>query len=85
VTPCAGSDHRNGVGCFLKANHLTVRKLAAVVDEGHRADGGTNVAGTPGGLFDFAAINFDLHGMRAGEAPEKGDFHVWNDWRRAND
>jgi hypothetical protein len=76
---------RDGIGRFLQADHLTVRKLAAVVHEGHRADGGTNVAGTPRRLLDFAAINLDLHSMRAGEAPEKGDFHVRDDWCRAND
>jgi hypothetical protein len=54
---------RNGIGRFLQADDLAIRELAAVVHEGHRADGGAHVAGTPRGLFDFAAIDLDLHGM----------------------
>jgi hypothetical protein len=75
---------RNSVGRFLQADYLTVRKLAAVVHEGHRADGGTHIAGTPRWLFDFAAVDLDLHGVRAGEAPEKGNFHIWDDGCRAD-
>ena len=76
---------RNGTGGFLQTDHLTVCKLAAVVHEGHCADGGANVAGTSGGLFDFAAVDLDLYDMQGGETPGKGDFHVRDDWCPADD
>ena len=58
---------------------MPVREFASVVYEGHCADGPTDVAGAPRGLFDFATIDLDLHSMRTGETAKEGNFHIGDD------
>ena len=76
---------RDRVRRLLQPDHLAVRELAAVVHERHRADGRADVARARRWLVDLAAVDFDLHGVVAGEAAEEGDFHVGNDGSRPDD
>lgn len=76
---------RHGVGGFLKADHLAVRELAAVVHERHGAHRATDVARAASGLVDFPALNLDLNSVVTGEAAEEGDFHVGDHGRCADD
>ena len=54
---------RDCVRGFLKADHLPVCKLAAIVHENHGTHGCANVPGATAGLIDLPSINFDLHCM----------------------
>src|SRR6267154_3413275 len=80
---CLAIGHR--IGSLLQPDDLPVCKFTAVVHEGHRPYTSTNVSWAPSWLFDFATVDFDLDGMRAGEAAEEGNLHVWNHRRGTND
>ncbi|KAH9969328.1 hypothetical protein BGW80DRAFT_1335609 [Lactifluus volemus] len=76
---------RHRVGRLLQSDHLSVRKLAAVVHERHGADRGTDVARAGRWLIDLTAVDPDLHGVVAGEAAEKGSVHVGDDGGGSDD
>lgn len=75
----------NRIWGLLKANDLSVRELASVVDERHRTHGSTDVTRAAGRFVDLATVDFDLDGVRAGETTEEGSFHVGDDGRGADD
>ncbi len=53
------------VGRLLQPDDLSVRELAPVVHERHGAYGGADIARAASRLLDLAAVNLDLHGVRA--------------------
>ncbi len=55
------------------------------MDENEGVWGVADVPRAAGGFFDFAAVDFDLEGVRAGLAAEEGGFHVWDYWGCTDD
>jgi hypothetical protein len=72
------------VRSFLQPDDLPVCKFTAIVHERHCPNGSTDIPWAPSWLLDLATVDFDLNSMRACEAAEERDLHVWNHRRSVN-